>query len=82
MSATRFFFDRRTGDFSHPEYVITSDANGFYPSLEVSSATMSTIATLAGDFQDRLYRSNGLSGHSEGLKMSQESRKAKDVSYW
>lgn len=41
-------FDREDGDFSHPEYVITSDANGFYPSLEVSSATMSTIATLCG----------------------------------
>ncbi len=41
-------FDKEEGDFSKPAYVITSTANGFMPSLEVSSATMSTIVALCG----------------------------------
>ncbi|MCM1198196.1 MAG: SusE domain-containing protein, partial [Clostridium sp.] len=41
-------FDREDGDFSSPAYIVTSDANGFSPSVEVSSATMSTIASLCG----------------------------------
>ncbi len=41
-------FDKEDGDFSKPAYIITSTANGFMPSLEVSSATMSTIVTLCG----------------------------------
>ncbi|MDE7127832.1 MAG: SusE domain-containing protein [Bacteroidales bacterium] len=41
-------FDTEDGDFSSPGYVVTSDGNGFYPSLTVTSATMSTIAVLCG----------------------------------
>lgn len=41
-------FDTEDGDFSSPGYVMTSDGNGFYPSLTVTSATMSTIAVLCG----------------------------------
>ncbi len=41
-------FDREDGDFSNPTYVATSDANGFEPSLEIETSTLSTIATLCG----------------------------------
>lgn len=41
-------FDKEEGDFSDPAYVITSQANGFMPSLEVPSATLSTIVSLCG----------------------------------
>ena len=41
-------FDSEEGDFSNPVYVATSDANGFEPSLEIETGTLSTIATLCG----------------------------------
>lgn len=41
-------FDREEGDFSDPAYVITSEANGFKPSLEVETSVLSTIASLCG----------------------------------
>ena len=41
-------FDSDEGDFSNPVYVATSDANGFEPSLEIETGTLSTIATLCG----------------------------------
>lgn len=41
-------FDREEGDFSDPAYMVTSDANGFEPSLEIETSTLSTIATLCG----------------------------------
>ena len=41
-------FDSDEGDFSDPVYVATSDANGFEPSLEIETGTLSTIATLCG----------------------------------
>ena len=41
-------FDSEEGDFSDPVYVATSDANGFEPSLEIETGTLSTIATLCG----------------------------------
>lgn len=41
-------FDSEEGDFSNPAYVATSDSNGFEPSLEIETGTLSTIATLCG----------------------------------
>ena len=41
-------FDRADGDFSSPAYVATSDANGFFPSLEIASTALSNIAALCG----------------------------------
>lgn len=41
-------FDSEEGDFSNPAYVATSDANGFEPSLELETATLSTIVSLCG----------------------------------
>lgn len=51
-------FDKEEGDFSAPAYVVTSQANGFMPTLEVTSATLSTIASLCG----------GLPGQTVGIK--------------
>lgn len=51
-------FDREDGDFSDPVYVITSNANGFFPALEVPATTLTTIAALSG----------GLPGHSIAIK--------------
>ncbi len=51
-------FDKESGDFSDPVYVMTSSANGFNPMLEVDSKTMSTIASLCG----------GLPGQTVGVR--------------
>lgn len=41
-------FDSEEGDFSNPAYVATSDSNGFEPSLELETSTLSTIVSLCG----------------------------------
>lgn len=41
-------FDSEEGDFSNPAYVATSDSNGFEPSLELETTTLSTIVSLCG----------------------------------
>lgn len=41
-------FDTAAGDFSNPVYVVTSDDNGYRPSLKLSALTMSTVVKFAG----------------------------------
>ncbi len=41
-------FDKADGDFSKPVYVLSSDNNGFKPSLTLPATTLTVIAKLAG----------------------------------
>lgn len=43
-------FDKEDGDFSDPAYIITSQANGFMPSVKVPSATLATVVSLCGGY--------------------------------
>lgn len=51
-------FDTEEGDFSNPAYVAASDSNGFEPSLELETTTLSTIVSLCG----------GLPGQTKTIK--------------
>ena len=41
-------FDKEGGDFSSPVYILSSDNNGFKPSLTLPATTLAVIAKLAG----------------------------------
>lgn len=41
-------FDTETGDFTDPIFVVTSRANGFFPTVDIPSSMLTTAASLAG----------------------------------
>lgn len=66
-------FDRETGDFSNPVYVVPSDGNGFQKTLNISFTDLNKIAGMAGIESETIGKLKWTVRSSKGINVQNSS---------